>query len=133
MNASGTLRTSGMARKLWSSIWLMDVGVLVCLMLSGLYQVLNADRVLGLTVLVGSAALLSGVVLNRIAAFQLLGVGFLATALGLAVIQWVPPPEAAGRSLGDTESTIALVALLVLFAGNIMLARDALRRRTLVR
>lgn len=119
------------ARVFRSSVWLMDVGVLACLMLSGLYQVLNADRVLGLIVLVGSAALLTGVVLNRMTAFQLLGVGFLATALGLAVIQWVPPPELAGRSLGAAEFTIALSALLALAAGNIMLARDAHRRRKL--
>lgn len=130
MNANGTPRTSDMARKMRSSIWLMDVGMLVCLLLSGLYQVLSADRVLGLIVLVGSAALLTGVVLNRIAAFQLLGVGFLASALGLAVIHWIPSPEAAWRSLSATDFTIALFALLVLSAGNVMLARDALRRRS---
>ena len=133
MIAKGTLWTGNMARKLRSTIWLMDIGMLVCLLLSGLYQVLSADPVLGLIVLVGSAALLTGVFLNRVAGFQLLGVGFLVSALGLAVTHWIQPPEAAGRSLSASEFTIALFALLVLFAGNVMLARDALRRRTLVR
>ena len=105
-------------------IRLADVATVACVWMSGAWQLLYADRVLGLMVLALGAMLLMGVLRRKVYAYQILTIGFLFSAMGLVAFHWFPPPEGDGQWLSSAEFAITLVALVALFVGNAWLASN---------
>lgn len=105
-------------------IWLVGVATLACLLMSGAWQVLYADRVLGLIALALGSMLLFGVLKRKVYAYQSLSIGYLLSAIGLMAFHWHPPPEGEGQWLSSAEFAITLVALAALFVGNAWLASN---------
>lgn len=105
-----------------SVLWWVCTAAAVLVLLAGAYQLVFADRAIGLFTCALGAAWLWGTLSRRVFAFQLATVAFLMAAVALVAEVWMPSPETVRMPIGTVGPAVAVMALLGLAAGHGYLA-----------